>query len=67
MSRFLPPWVVFLCGILCVVVSTDAAWAERKVALFAHLFGGHRQVLRARHVAQAQGAFGEPEKSLRVE
>jgi hypothetical protein len=33
MSRFLPPWVVFLCGILCVVVSTDAAWAERKVAL----------------------------------
>ena len=33
MSKFLPPWVVFLCGILCVVVSTDAAWAERKVAL----------------------------------
>ena len=26
-------WVVSLCGIFFVVVSTDAAWAERKVAL----------------------------------
>ena len=33
MSKFLPAWVVFLCGIFFVVVSTDAAWAERKVAL----------------------------------
>jgi hypothetical protein len=33
MSKFLPAWVVFLCGIFLVVASTDAAWAERKVAL----------------------------------
>ncbi len=33
MSKFWPSWVVVLCGILYAVVSTDAAWAERKVAL----------------------------------
>jgi hypothetical protein len=33
MNRFVLSWVAALCGILCVVLSTDAAWAERKVAL----------------------------------
>jgi hypothetical protein len=33
MNRFVLSWVAVLCGIFCVVLSTDAAWAERKVAL----------------------------------
>jgi Caspase domain len=33
MNRFLLSWVAILCGVFCVVLSTDAAWAERKVAL----------------------------------
>jgi hypothetical protein len=33
MNRFVLSWVAALCGIFCVVLSTDAAWAERKVAL----------------------------------
>ncbi len=33
MNKLVPTWVVALCGILCVVLSTSAAWADRKVAL----------------------------------
>lgn len=33
MIKLVPTWVVALCGILCVVLSTNAAWADRKVAL----------------------------------
>jgi Caspase domain len=33
MSRLVRSWVAILCGIFCVALSTDAAWAERKVAL----------------------------------
>jgi hypothetical protein len=33
MNKLVPTWIVALCGILCVVLSTDAAWADRKVAL----------------------------------
>jgi hypothetical protein len=33
MIKLVPTWVVALCGLLCVVLSTNAAWADRKVAL----------------------------------
>jgi caspase domain-containing protein len=33
MNRFVLSWIAALCGIFLVVLSTDAAWAERKVAL----------------------------------
>jgi hypothetical protein len=33
MIKLVPKWVVALCGILCVVLSINAAWADRKVAL----------------------------------
>jgi hypothetical protein len=33
MIKLVPTWVVVLCGLLCVVLSTNAAWADRKVAL----------------------------------
>jgi hypothetical protein len=33
MNKFVLSWVAALCGIFAVVLSTDAAWAERKVAL----------------------------------
>ena len=33
MSKLVLSWIAIMCGICCVVLSTDAAWAERKVAL----------------------------------
>jgi hypothetical protein len=33
MNKLVRTWIVALCGIFCVVLSTDAAWADRKVAL----------------------------------
>ena len=33
MSRLALSWLAILCGLCCAVVSTDPAWAERKVAL----------------------------------
>ena len=33
MSRFIPSWIAALCGAILIVLSTAAAWAERRVAL----------------------------------